>query len=273
MRTKLDDQFPNCRIHYMQQRSPAWYDIKRGKLSASTVGAWLTEQPQCRMTVAEIKDELDKLGVDYAKSAKRDDLLAMLPPEMHVMSLTQTTEQAWEKAICKALGGLSNHRGPEPMGIDPDGPEPENLGQWAIWNGIRLEPEAEAAFTLGTDLKLAKVGFCEHVSGLLGCSPDGLIVGHPEGFEGKCPLPETHVRYYRSGNLPDEYRDQVHFSMAVTGAQAWWFQSYVPDMPPFRIRVERDDYTEQMAAGIERLVGDIEQAKMKLQRDIKRGIL
>ncbi len=121
---------------------------------------------------------------------------------------------------------------------------------WAVWNGIRLEKEAVAAFSERHGKEVLEVGFCVHKSQSAGCSPDGLIAGESIGFEGKAPLPATHVRYLLNGVLPEEYVAQVHGCMAVTGAEAWWFQSYCPGLPPFRIFTKRNDYTERMADGI-----------------------
>jgi hypothetical protein len=38
--------------------------------------------------------------------------------------------------------------------------------------------------------------------------------------------------------------------MAVTGAKAWWFVAYHPASPLFVKLVERDQYTEDMLAGL-----------------------
>tara|TARA_R110000868_G_scaffold278748_4_gene538869 strand:- start:168 stop:593 length:426 start_codon:yes stop_codon:yes gene_type:complete len=113
-----------------------------------------------------------------------------------------------------------------------------------------MEPIARAVFERWNESKIVEVGFAVHRSNVAGCSPDGLIEGLTHGFEGKCPLPATHVDYLLKGELPPTYRDQVHGSMAVTGAQGWWFQSYCPGLPPFRIFTPRDEYTDRMASGL-----------------------
>lgn len=258
----LSQYFPACEIFDMPQRSESWNANRKFNLTASWVGAWLADlEPQCRMTVADIKTALDSLGIEYRKSALRPELLALLPDEHHVKTVLQGTLDAQETAICKILGGMSGCEVPDAYEVDPDGPPPRNPSLWAIWNGIRLEPEACACFERDTGLALAHVGYCRHESGVAGCSPDGLIDGLPEGFEGKAPLPDAHCRYLRAGVLPDNYRDQVHFSMAVTGAAAWHFQSYCPGLPPFRVRVERDDYTERMLDGIWRFSAALDAAR------------
>lgn len=121
---------------------------------------------------------------------------------------------------------------------------------WAMKRGAALEPEAVENFTTCTGLEVTPCGFARHNDGAFGCSPDGLIMATGEGLENKCPVPDTHVRYLLEGVLPDTYKAQVHGSMAVTGARAWWFQSYCPGLPPLILRVERDDYTEQLLKGL-----------------------
>lgn len=262
--------FPDCDVFTMPQRSEAWHAIRADKLTGSAMGAWLAERPECRMTVAEISESLAGLGIAFKKSAKRDDLLDLLPETHRFLSMTKGAIEAREKAICKVLGAMSKCEVPDEFEIDPDGLPPRNPGLWAIWNGIRLEPEARACFERATGHKVEEVGFCRHKSKASGCSPDGLIPSLGEGLEMKCPLPATHVGYLRAGVLPDSYRDQVHGCMAVTGATAWWFQSYCPGLPPFRVRVERDEYTERMAEGLNDFARSLDQARAAMAQLWKR---
>jgi len=150
----------------------------------------------------------------------------------------KVAEQARERAICKLIAERANCE---------SAPNYEN---WAMLRGTELEPQAVAAFEGETGIKVADVGFCLSKFGNFGCSPDGLIVGKPIGFEGKVPVPETHIRYRRAGELPDEYLFQIHGSMAVTGATSWHFQSWNPGLAPLRILIERDEFTEKLKAAL-----------------------
>ena len=58
--SSLSLHFPDCLIHTMPQRSPEWHAIRKDKLTASQVGSWLAERPECRLTIAEIKEQLEK---------------------------------------------------------------------------------------------------------------------------------------------------------------------------------------------------------------------
>jgi predicted phage-related endonuclease len=150
----------------------------------------------------------------------------------------KVAEGAREKAICGMIAGRANCW------------EPPSFENAAMQRGTELEPQAVASFEGATGKKVREVGFCKSLHGAFGCSPDGLIEGESCGIEGKIPVPETHIRYRRAGVLPDEYRFQVHGSMAVTGAKSWWFQSWNPGLAPLRILVQRDAFTEEMKAAL-----------------------
>jgi len=189
------NHFPDCEIFTCPQRSDEWFDLRKGVLTASTVGAWLL------------------------KSDK-------------------TSGKARENAICKIVSGAAG------------GWEPSSFENEAMKRGTELEEEAVKDFEKATGKEVQEVGFCKSIHGRFGCSPDGLIVGESSGLEGKAPIGSTHIKYRRAGILPDEYRFQVHMSMAVTGASDWHFQSYHPGLAPLRVIVERDDFTEQVFAAL-----------------------
>lgn len=128
--------------------------------------------------------------------------------------------------------------------------EPEFQGNWMTRRGTELEPQARLAFQAYTARDVDQVGFVTHDNGILGCSPDGLILEagqYVAGLEIKCPAPGTHVEYVRTGGLPDTYKQQVHGAMVVTGLRQWHFWSYFPGMQPHYVLVTWDDYTSKMA--------------------------
>jgi len=133
--------------------------------------------------------------------------------------------------------------------------------------GTLLEPDARAQFTELTGKEVRQVGFVLADDGICGCSPDGLIVDAAgefcAGVEIKCPSPNTHIEYVANGVLPDDYKQQVHGSMAVTGLTEWSFFSYFPNMRPFHVLVGWDDYTEKLKESLAVFVSDY-----KATRDI-----
>jgi hypothetical protein len=120
--------------------------------------------------------------------------------------------------------------------------------------GRETEAEARELFAKQTGLKLEQVGFVLSDDGVCGCSPDSLVADsagqYVAGLEIKCPAPKTHVGYVLDGCLPDDYRQQVHGSMAVTGLNEWHFWSYFPGMQPLHVIAKRDDYTEKIAKAL-----------------------
>jgi len=242
--------FPDCEIHHMPQRSLEWHDIRKDKLTGSNMGAWLAEQPEIRATIAELKATLDDLGIPYPAKHKREDLILLADGVGIPKTYLDRTIKARETAMYEILGSLEEQNSPDEWEVDPNGPAPRNPALWAIWNGIRLEPEATAEFRLWSGLELVEVGFCIHRSGVSGCSPDSLVEGCPWGFEGKAPRGKAHTRYMEGNNLVNEYRDQIEGCMAVTGAKGWFIQSYCPGYETVVRFVERTDYTERVAEGL-----------------------
>jgi hypothetical protein len=139
--------------------------------------------------------------------------------------------------------------------------------------GNELEPEAREAFSTLTGKAVEQVGFVTQGEGgpwrdFVGCSPDGLIKGPDgewmEGLEIKCPSPSVHVGYVLDGVLPDDYKQQVHGSLAITGLPRWNFFSYYPGMQPLHVVVEPDDYTEKLSRCIDRFILEYRDAREKM---------
>ncbi len=133
----------------------------------------------------------------------------------------------------------------------------------AMAHGTNTEREARDYFALDTGLEVKQVGFITTDCGRAGCSPDG-IVGSTALLELKCPQPKTHVRYLLDRVLPADYKPQVHFSMVVTGFDVAYFMSYAPGLPPFLIRVSRDDYTDKVQAALSAFWDMLDVSRMEL---------
>lgn len=149
------------------------------------------------------------------------------------------------------------------------GDAPTEPTEWML-RGIELESEARAYYELTTDLDIIQTGFITNDAITAGCSPDGLIKNGDEwgaGFETKCPKASTHVGYLLGGKLPDYYKPQVHFSMAVTGIRRWVFMSYFPGLDPLIVSVNWDDYTDTIAKAIDDFAVQLQAARQKLGLD------
>ena len=128
---------------------------------------------------------------------------------------------------------------------------PSYENEWMI-RGRELEPDARAFYEFERRCSVQEVGFCKHDEYECGISPDGLIDADG-GLEIKCPAPATHVKYFRAGKLPSEYKAQVQGCLWITKRKWWDFLSYHPSLPPLLIRVERD---EDFIKELERIVID-----------------
>jgi hypothetical protein len=128
--------------------------------------------------------------------------------------------------------------------------------------GNELEPVAREEFAKITGMVVDHIGFLTRDDDIVGCSPDSLLlppegsvaaVDHIAGLEIKCPNLSRHAEYVFDGVLPDEYRPQVHFSMAITGLP-WYFMSYREDAKPFIVLCKPDGYTKKMSEAIDEFV-------------------
>lgn len=134
--------------------------------------------------------------------------------------------------------------------FDPAYGQVEEAASLAMRQGIDMEPEARAFYCLDRDTDVRQIGFCTTDDGRFGCSPDSLV-GEDGVLELKCPQAATHISYMLGGDLPDEYKAQVHGHLAVTG-RAWCdFMSYCPGLPPFLVRTTPNVFTIALKVALE----------------------
>ena len=134
----------------------------------------------------------------------------------------------------------------------------------AMRNGANCEPDARRFFAAECDVQVEQVGFCLTDDGRFGCSPDGLV-GEDSGLELKCPEGDTHVGYCLDGELPPQYKAQIHGCMIVTGRPTWWFMSYCPGFEKqLLIKVERDSFTEKLDDALAEFWQEYNEASRKM---------
>lgn len=109
-----------------------------------------------------------------------------------------------------------------------------------IERGVELEPQAVRSYEFDTDLQTRKVGFITSDDGMIGASPDRLLVGANGAVELKCPAPGTHIGYLIDG-FGSDYIVQVQGQMLVGGFDFIDRYSFHPDLPPHRERTGRDE--------------------------------
>ena len=137
----------------------------------------------------------------------------------------------------------------------------EQIRSYWMERGRLLEGEARAWYEFETDTDAEKVGLILNHG--VGYSPDGLV--KPKGgLEIKCPMPKTHIKYLMAGEIPTEYKPQLHGGLYVAELDWIDFLSYCPGYNPLLIRVVPDDYTKQLAEALWILLERYEAAKKRV---------
>ena len=149
---------------------------------------------------------------------------------------------------------------------------------YAMERGSELEPLAREQFQKIMGIDVTEVGSVRDLdfSDMVSISPDGLtdftrneagfIDSIRGGWEVKCPYPQTHLGYLREGRLPTDYLQQVHGSMAITGADYWWFMSYCPKLQPLILKITRNEYTDQVRGLIKMFLARYDEVLSEVQR-------
>jgi|AACY02.2.fsa_nt_gi YqaJ-like viral recombinase domain. len=128
----------------------------------------------------------------------------------------------------------------------------ENFYSVAAQWGHDHEEEALSAYSLMTDVDVARIGFVTHPRvANAGASPDALVGG--DGLaQVKCPAPHTHIATVMRGEIDPAYVTQMQWELSSTDRLWCDYVSYDPRLPPdlrlFVKRVGRDqeriDYLE-----------------------------
>lgn len=140
-------------------------------------------------------------------------------------------------------------------------------------HGNQFEEEAIEDFSEKHQLQVFPVGFIIAADGLFGLSPDGACGdanwinesgGLNWGLEVKCKCLKNHIRTVRENAVPDEHLGQVHFSLAKTGADVWFYHSYFPGVKSHTIEVRRNDYTKRAEDALGAFMDEYKAARAKL---------
>ena len=132
--------------------------------------------------------------------------------------------------------------------------------------GRELEPEAVRWYEMEREVDTTPVGFLRDPHLLAGCSPDRTI-GRMGGLEIKCPSPKWHARYMVDSNeLVKRYKQQVQWSLWITGRHYWDLVSYHPEMfPGVIVRIDRDEgYIRKIDEYARACHGDLSEMRINL---------
>lgn len=135
--------------------------------------------------------------------------------------------------------------------------------------GKEMEAEARDFYALMTDTAPVQVGFLKR--GHVGYSPDGLI-GDNGLHEIKTKLPHLHLEALLAKDLPAEHKPQCQGGLAVSDREWLDFQSYWPRLPPFIVRVYRDEpYIKQLKSAVDKFLEEMDELMHKITNQREAG--
>ena len=128
--------------------------------------------------------------------------------------------------------------------------------------GIEQEAAARAAYSARTGVLVDEVDFVDHPTMQAGASPDGLV-GEDGLIEIKCPNTSTMLEYLEDRTIPQKYRLQMQWQLAVTGRDWCDFVAFDPRLPEHLqllvIREPRNtDFVVEITHEVNRFLAEVE---------------
>ena len=167
-------------------------------------------------------------------------------PEWKKLRAGKATASRIKDIVAKTKTGYSTSRENymTELVIERFGVIKEGFTNASMQHGTETEPYARHAYELKNGVMIDEIDFVNHPTiAMAGASPDGLI---GDGLlEIKCPDSKTHFNYLLAGVVPEQYKPQMAWQMACTGAKWCDFVSFDNRVPEglqyFQIRYVRDD--------------------------------
>lgn len=106
--------------------------------------------------------------------------------------------------------------------------------------GKELEPSAARQYGFMREVELREAGFFTTDDGLIGASPDRIVIGEPVGLEIKCCTPANHIGYLLDGT-DENYKVQTQGQLLVCEFELVDLYCYSDRMPACTIRTARDE--------------------------------
>lgn len=216
----------------VEQRSPEWFEQRRGIVTASIVGGLLTTRrltaidydcPECGAVkgdscIGKRGGVIKTMHTERTGVAKSTSSPLIIEPASNDESRRLT-----DRLIAERITGRTH-----PSFMNDD-----------MYRGVVLEPHARDHYAKYRDTTVTEVGFMllNRDDGVrLGYSPDGLV-GDDGSCEIKCPRQHTHMRTVVSGAVPMEHLPQLQAGLLVSGRKWIDFVSFVPGMKLYVRRV------------------------------------
>lgn len=144
--------------------------------------------------------------------------------------------------------------------------------------GHDLESDALAYLSERAGIQFEDVGMCvmgdDAKTGVVSCSPDGIAYADAQrrkattGGELKCPTLAKYYGIVADEVLPDDYKIQVHSSMAICETETWHFGAYFPGKPIFHLCIRRDAFTDTIEKSLREFITVYRERYMKVMERI-----
>jgi hypothetical protein len=219
------------------QRSPEWFELRCGLVTASTIGALITaaapgadayECPECAAPPAEpcisLRGGTPIKTMHSGRTTAAADAAATAEPVLRV------ADNDTSRALIHTLAAERIRRAGEDTPMTSD-----------MWRGVDSEPYAREAYERHAGVEVVEIGFqIRDLDGArIGYSPDGLV-GDDGCIEIKAPRAKTHVATVLADDVPAQYVPQLQAALFVSG-RAWCdFISFAGGLHLFPKRVYPD---------------------------------
>ena len=210
-----------------------WLKFRLGKIGGS--GSYEVYSVK-EVTKDDIVKVLDANSIEYKKSAKKDELKALVP---------DAVQEAVQDRVEKKIGYYKLMA--ERLAVKEDCPD----GETDLERGQRLEPEAVAQFAQITGKKTENdlIVWVSDLHPGITYSPDG-IISEDEVAEAKCLSSAMHLYIYFEKDIPPEYqRQNIQAFIANEKLETLHFVCYDPRitaLPLHFMTVTREELKDEI---------------------------
>lgn len=224
----------------LEQRSEEWYAVRRGIVTASTVGRLITvgaltaidyDCPRCSA-------QADRPCISIARKVGSEPIKSMhIERTVFAQARSATSPVVLTVADNDTSRALTLTLAAERITDNTDATYTSS----DMWRGILDEPIARDIYGKWQKVAVEEVGFMVRtINGCrLGYSPDGLV-GDKGLIEIKSRLQKNHLDTVLAGRVPPEHMAQIQAGLLVSGRDWCDFLSYCSGMALWPIRVHPD---------------------------------
>lgn len=226
-------------IHECEQRSDAWYALRCGMLTASTIGQLIKATPPGPDTYTcpecDARPNFPCVSLAKGKAAGtelkdhhrgRKKAAEEGAPTAEKVLTVATPADARPLLATLAAERITGHVEQTPVTRD-------------MWRGIDSEPFARDAYAQHTGNPVREVGFITRDLGdgiTIGYSPDGLV-GEDGLIEIKAPRAKSHLLTVVDAEIPAHHMPQLQTGLLVSGRPWIDFISFAGGMALWPVRV------------------------------------